>query len=145
MDLAPQVESLFINAPLQPAEQSRLMSHYGGVSLTTANLTKSTEYDQVDRLTLRAYYDAYGSEQSAKAVAVSVETTFGVIRAQFTAPFVFAGGIVDRLGHFEDDVRPRKYAQNMVASHNLGIVLSRMMRTIDRTVGTGVLSTTPDQ
>ncbi len=94
---------------------------------------------------MQAYNDAYLNDKLAKSVAISLETTFGVIRAQFTAPFIFVGGVVDRVGHFEDDVRPRNYAQKMVASHNLGVALSRITKAIDRTAPTGVLSTSSDE
>jgi hypothetical protein len=51
-----------------------------------------------------------------------VETTHGVIRSCTEAPFAFLSGIVDRVGHFEDDVQPLVDAQNFVGAHNAGIV-----------------------
>ena len=141
--LTSQLESLLIRPPLNPAEpQCRLISDYDGVSLTTANVTRSADYERADQLTLSAYYNLRPEGKAPRGVVISIETTFGVIRAHFDVPFIFVGGIVDRAGHFEEDVREKEYAQKMVASHNLGVVLTRMIRTIDLTAATGFVPPT---
>jgi len=129
-DLTPGVESHFLSPPLNPAPKKALLVSYDYASLGTLNVTRSDEYERVDALTLAAYTVANETE-SAK----SVETTFGLIRVQIDAPFLFVGGVVNRLGHFGEEVRPRKYAQNMVGGHNVGVALAWMLRSIDCAAG----------
>ena len=65
------------------------------------------------------------------AVGRSLETTHGLIRVQADAPFIFISGITDRVGHFDDEVGSRSYAQNTVAAHNAGIVLAWMIPKVN--------------
>jgi hypothetical protein len=116
----------FLVPPLNAATQGSLLADYSYVALGTINVTDVKEYAQADRLTLDAYLTKY-----KRVDAKSLETTHGLIRVQSEAPFLFISGIANRMGRFDDDVKPRLYAQNTTAAHNAGIVLGQMIPKIN--------------
>ena len=116
----------FLVPPLNAAMKGSLLAGYSYAALGTVNVTDIKEYAQADRATLDAYLT-----RCERGDAKSVETTHGLIRVQSEAPFVFISGIANRMGRFDDDVKPRSYAQNTTAAHNAGIVLAQMIPKID--------------
>ena len=116
----------FLVPPLNPVTKGTLLAGYGYIALGTANVTNVKEYAQADRATLDACL-----VKCDLADARSLETTHGLIRVQSEAPFVFISGIVNRMGHFNDEVGPRSYAQNTTAAHNAGVVLAQMIPRIN--------------
>jgi hypothetical protein len=124
----PDTAKRFLPAPLNPARDSGLHADYAAVALANVNVTDYKDYDATDADTLAAFRRTCPS-----GVLGSLETTHGLIRALGSPRFVFVSGIVDRLGHFHEDVDPRPYAQNTVGAHNAGVaaawLLSRL-RTI---------------
>ena len=124
--LDPCAISCFLVPPLNSAMKGSLLAEHNYVDLGTVNVTEVKEYAQADRATLDAYLMKYERED-----AKSLETTHGLIRVQSEAPFVFISGIANRMGRFDDDVKPRLYAQNTTAAHNAGIVLAHMIPKIN--------------
>lgn len=84
------------------------------------------DYEPAGRAILESF-----SQHSQMSSATSLESTHGLIRVQSDAPFMFVSGIVDLVGHFSEDVLPRKYAQNTMGAHNAGIVIAWMLPRID--------------
>jgi len=116
----------FLVPPLNAFGIGSQLADYSYVALGTVNVTDAKEYAQADRATLNAYLTKYD-----RADAKSLETTHGLIRVQSDAPFIFISGIANRMGRFNDDVRPRSYAQNTSAAHNAGIILAQMIPKIN--------------
>ena len=79
-----------------------------------------------DAATVKAFKDA-----SMGLLPGSLETTHALMRALLGDRFMFISEIVDRYGHFEDDVGEIPYAQNLVGAHNAGIALAWMLPAID--------------
>ena len=122
----PSVMDRFLVTPLNPAGRGILLAGYDYVALGSVNVTNYKEYAQTDKATLDAYLI-----NGDPATGRSLETTHGLIRVQSDAPFIFVSGITDRVGHFDDEVGPRPYAQNTVAAHNAGIVVAWMIPRIN--------------
>jgi len=122
----PRVVADFLVPPLNPAKKGRLLVDDRYVALGTVNVTYVGEYVRADQATLDAYLTKY-----ERGGAKSLETTHGLIRVQSEAPFIFVSGIANRMGHFDDDVGPRCYAQNTSAAHNAGIVLANIIPRIN--------------
>jgi hypothetical protein len=58
----------------------------------------------------------------------SVETTTALIQAKSgNTPFLFISRIANETGFFSRDVSATEYAQNFVASHNMGVVLAWLL------------------
>lgn len=127
--LGEDVPKKFMVAPLNAASSARLIASYDDVSLGAANVTEINDYDHADKSTLESF-----SQYAEISSASSLETTHGLIRAHSEAPFMFVSGIVDRVGHFGEDVSPRKYAQNAMGAHNAGIVVAWMLPRIDSAI-----------
>ena len=65
--------------------------------------------------------------------SVSLETTHGLIRAQFgVSAFLFVSAIVDRFQRFATDVVPRLDAQNTIGAHNAGVVVTWVLSSLDQ-------------
>ncbi len=129
----PSVIKRFLVPPLKPdPEGGRLIADYNYVALGIINVTDYSEYEEKDQETLKAYREKYNPQDGR-----SIETTHGLIRvaAGKPAPFLFVSGIVDRVGHFSEDVNPRSYAQNTTGAHNAGIVIAWMLPKIDTLFG----------
>ena len=122
----PSVMDRFMVPPLNPATYGKLIARSDYAALGTVNVTKYTEYAEKDAETQKAFTDSYNI-----ALARSLETTHGLIRKQSEASFIFVSGITDRIGHFDDEVSLRSYAQNTSAAHNAGVVLAWMLPRID--------------
>jgi hypothetical protein len=122
----PSVMDRFLVTPLNPAGRGILLAGYDYIAMGSVNVTNYKEYSQTDKATVDAYLNG-----NDPAVGRSLETTHGLIRVQSDAPFIFISGITDRVGHFDDEVGPRSYAQNTVAAHNAGIVLAWMIPKVN--------------
>ena len=124
------VAARLLPPPLEPAAALRLEAAYTTVALSTINVTDTAEYAKVDRRALSAYRSRYDPRSIG-----SIETTHGLIRALTRAPFVFVSGIANRVGRFDEEVVPRLYAQNTVASHNAGVALAAMLPRVNHALG----------
>jgi hypothetical protein len=122
----PTVMNRFIVPPLNPAKPAKLTAEHDFVGLGTVNVTDYSEYEEKDCETLDAFAGKYEMSR-----AKSMETTHGLIRVQSEAPFIFISGITDRVGHFNEEVKDRPYAQNTTAAHNAGVVAAWMLPRID--------------
>ncbi|MBU7025846.1 MAG: hypothetical protein HXS48_02810 [Theionarchaea archaeon] len=125
----PEVMKRFLVAPLNPDPcGGQFIAEYKYVDLNIINVTDYSEYEEKDEETLEAYQKEYDPDDGR-----SLETTHGLIRvaAGMNTPFLFVSGIVDRVGHFNEDVNPRSYAQNTSGAHNAGIVVAWMLPKID--------------
>ena len=119
----------FLVPPLNPDPAGgTLIAEYDYVGLAIVNVTDYSEYEEEDKEALKAYQKEHDPDTGR-----SLETTHGLIRvaAGMSAPFLFVSGIVDRVGHFHEDVAPRAYAQNTTGAHNAGIVVAWMLPKID--------------
>jgi hypothetical protein len=108
---------LLLPPPLHPAPSMQFLAQSAFVALSDVNVTDPADYAWADIETIAVFL-----KQKRALQIGSVETTHGVIRSCTEAPFAFLSGIVDRVGHFEDDVQPLVDAQNFVGAHNAGIV-----------------------
>jgi hypothetical protein len=122
----PSVMDRFMVPPLNPASYGKLIARFDYAALATVNVTNYAEYAERDAETQTAFTNSYNI-----FLARSLETTHCLIRKQSEAPFIFVSGITDRVGHFDDEVSSRPYAQNTSAAHNAGIVLAWMLPGID--------------
>jgi hypothetical protein len=117
--LQQSIRDRMLRAPMNPAMWSGpwLMASADAVAISSVNIASPADYARVDR-------EAVDGAKKARATRItSVETTHGVIRAQWPeASFIYITGIPNRMGHFPDEVD--KYAQNFVAAHNAGVVAS---------------------
>ena len=127
IETSPKMEVLdrFLAPPLNPVSRGDLIARHDFVSLGVVNVTDYSEYGVVDEETIAAFVSANNI-----SLARSLETTHGLIRVQSDAPFLFISGIVDRVGHFAEEVQPRSYAQNFVGAHNAGIAVAWMLPRI---------------
>ncbi len=116
----------FLAVPLTPAEAPWVVADYINVALGAVNVTDYSEYGLVDPLTAKTFWS-----KVSDAKAGSIETTHGIIRVQSQSPFLFVSGIVDRFGHFDQEVNPRSHAQNTAAAHNTGVVVSWLLSRLD--------------
>ena len=64
--------------------------------------------------------------------SLCLETTHGLIRSMSKAPFLFISAIVNRVGHFDDQVAPRDYVQNTAGAHNAGVVIAWLLPQLDK-------------
>jgi hypothetical protein len=124
-DLPPVVTRL-LAPPLQPASTPDVLADYAATVLCSVNVTDPKEYQRADLETIAAF-----AAKVPEGVIGSVETTLGLIRALGGDQFLWICGIVNRVGHFKDEVEPRRYAQNTVAAHNAGIVLAATLANLD--------------
>ena len=127
--IPPSVMDRFLVPPLNPDPAGgKLIADYDFVALSAINVTDYAEYYEMDKKTLSAYQMRYNP-----AHGKSIDTTHGLIRvvAGISTPFLFVSGIVNRLGHYKEDVDPRPYAQNTTGAHNAGIVVAWMLLKIN--------------
>jgi hypothetical protein len=116
----------FLPSPLAPAPCADLIPEYDAVALGTVNVTDYREYAKADTEVVDAYRNS-----KATAPIGSVDTTHGLVRVFGGDRFLFVSGIVNRLGHFADEVAPREYAQNTAAAHNAGVAVAWVLPRID--------------
>lgn len=84
--------------PVNPSSKPRIVIASDAVAISSVNIPKDTEYGPVDN---RAIEDAKGKGATN---ITSVETTHGVIRAQWEdVPFIFVTAIPNRVGQFTDE------------------------------------------
>jgi hypothetical protein len=114
-----KVKLKFLPAPLAPATEPRIITNYNAVALGNLNVTDYGEYEQTDEETIKKF-----SETSRNGSVGSLDTTHGLVRVLGSGRFLYLSGIVDRLGHFKEDVAPRQYAQNTAGAHNAGVALA---------------------
>ena len=128
IETSPEMKVLdrFLMPPLNPVSRGDLIARHDFVSLGVVNVTDYSEYGRVDEETITAF-----SSSNNISLGRSLETTHGLIRVQSDAPFLFISGIVDRVGHFDEEVQPRSYAQNFVGAHNAGITVAWMLPRIN--------------
>lgn len=114
------IPKLFLVARNNPAEELGIVPDYDYVALNSINVTDYSEYEAKDNETLCAYHQ-HCSDDNRR----SLETTHGLIRvaAGENAPFLFVSGIVDRVGHFDDDVSDTPCSQNTVGAYNAGVTV----------------------
>jgi hypothetical protein len=122
----PTVIDRFILPPMNPVASGDLLARHNFVCLGSVNVTDYTEYTKTDLEAVKSF-----GAVSNILVGRSLETTHGLIRVQSDAPFMFVSGITDRVGHFDDEVGPRAYAQNTAAAHNAGVIIAWMLPRID--------------
>lgn len=117
-----EIVKRFLPVPLNPAHNPGLHIDYSAVALSNINVTDYKQYQATDKETLAAF-----RRFCPLNILGSLETTHGLIRALGGERFLFVSGIVDRLGHFHDDVAPRDYAQNTSGAHNAGIAVAWLL------------------
>ncbi len=111
----------FLPPPLSAAPAPAVRAEYDAVALGNVNVTDYAEYAATDAETVTAFRQSHPA-----GVFGSLETTHALIRATGGPRFLYVSGIVDRLGHFNDDVGPREYAQN-AAAHNAGLAVAWLL------------------
>ena len=112
----------FFITPLNPSITPKIIANYEGVGLNSINVTDYKEYEKADNSTMESFI-----KNASSFTPLSLETTHGIIRSQSESPFIFISGITDRVGYFAEEVTPRKYSQNSIAAHNIGITVSRLI------------------
>jgi hypothetical protein len=106
----------------------QFLARSDGVALGDVNVSSSSEYEKKDGETLRAF-----ARLESPLTAISLETTHGlIVVASGMAPFLFISGIPNAIYRYGQEVLPREYAQNFVASHNAGVALAWMLPRIDK-------------
>jgi hypothetical protein len=124
--LREEINKRLLQTPLNAASAPLVLADGDAVGLSVVNVTDPNDYVWADELALRSFKQA-----ASHGIARSVETTHGLIRLTWEgAPFVFVSGIVNRLGHFNEDVAPRVIAQNFVAAHNAGIATMWLLSSV---------------
>lgn len=126
-----QVEARFIVPPMKPASQQHLIVARDYTAVGVVNITNYDDYAWADEKALHAF-EATPEVAIEKAKLGSLETTHGIIRLQSEAPFLFVSGITDRIGHFNEDVGMRPYAQNFSCAHNAGVATAWLIPAIAR-------------
>jgi hypothetical protein len=104
------IQPLLVAPPRNPACPRTLTAAHDAVAVSAINITSYTDYFWSDLDTVAAYF-----RDDIKRTIGSLETTHGVIRLCTDKPFAFVSGIVDRFGHFSDDVDD---LQNFAGAHN---------------------------
>lgn len=118
----------FIPAPLNPAPAQNISASFQATALCTINVTDPTEYAAKDLLTVQAF----AALPSSPAVAASVDTTHGVVRATVGSSFLFISAIVNRLGRYGQEVAPRSFAQNTAGASNAGVLLAWLLMRLNQ-------------
>jgi hypothetical protein len=134
--VAAYVVPRLIPAPNAPSSERSLIAQYEAVAIGNVNVTNYKLYATTDPLAVDAYMarDSAGNRVNPDPPQ-SLETTHGIIREQLGSQFLFVSGIVDRFGHFDEDVGTIDYAQNFVGAHNAGIAIAWMLPAIDEYFG----------
>lgn len=118
-----EAQMRFLSPPCKPSPKPRIIAGPTSVSVGVVNVLHSESYREVDLLSLKGFASVNVSSHEAQ----SVETTHGLIRLCVDRPFIYVSGIANQVGRFDDEVRPRKYAQNYSASHNAAVCLAWML------------------
>ncbi len=106
---------------VNPASKARLVIASDAVAICSVNTPKDIEFAPVDLKTIAA------ARAAGTTNITSVETTHGVIRAQWPdASFIYVTAIPNRVGHFQDEAQSN-YLQEFASTHNAGIVLNHIM------------------
>jgi len=107
--------------PVNPAAKLQLIIAADAVAISSVNIPRGSDFGPVDSRAIAA-------AQNAGAMNItSVETTHGVIRAQWPdAFFIYVTAIPNRVGHFADEAGGN-YAQEFASTHNAGIALKHIM------------------
>jgi hypothetical protein len=116
-----KINSQMLSVPVNPSSKPRLVIASDAVAISSVNIPSGTEFGPVD-------LKAIAAAKAAGATNIaSVETTHGVIRAQWTdAPFIFVTAIPNRVGHFSDEAGGN-YPQEFASTHNAGIALNHVI------------------
>lgn len=123
-----EIKAKFLKPPLNPAADPDLLLSADRLGLASINVINWNDYAKADADTLSAAVEAMS--KNAKDFKIGgVETTHGIIRA-FTPPnatFIYVTGITNRLGHFPDEVLPRRAAQHVAVVNNAGVVAAYLI------------------
>jgi hypothetical protein len=115
------INSELLTVPNNPAQKARLIFAADGVAVSSVNIPHDTPYALVDQKTVTA------AQQAGVTNVTSVETTHGVIRAQWAdKPFIYVTAISNRITHFPDEAQGN-YPQEFASVHNAGIALNHIM------------------
>jgi hypothetical protein len=116
------INSEMLTVPVNPASKPRLILAADGVAVSSVNIPSGTPYALVDQKTVSA------AQQLGATNITSVETTHGVIRAQWPVdtPFIYVTAICNRIGHFPDEAQGN-YPQELASIHNAGIALNHIL------------------
>jgi hypothetical protein len=97
------------------------------IALGDVNVTDYTKYTEKDLETGEDFFAKY----LGNIDGVSLETTHCLIyltakdyNNNQNPPFMFVSGVVDRYTKFDEDVRPKVYAQNVSGAHNAGVAVA---------------------
>jgi hypothetical protein len=120
-DILKSINGDMLAVPVNPAAKLQLTLAADDVAISSVNIAPGTDFTAIDS-------KAIAAAQAAGATNItSVETTHGVIRAQWPdAPFIYVTAVPNRVGHFNEEAS-NNYAQNFAASHNAGIALNYLM------------------
>jgi hypothetical protein len=115
------INSEMLTVPVNPASKARLIFAADVVAVSSVNIPHDATYAAVDQKTVAA------AQQKGATNITSVETTHGVIRAQWRdTPFIYVTAIPNRIGHFPDEASAN-YPQEFASVHNAGIALNHLM------------------
>lgn len=118
----------FMPVPINPAPTQNIAASFQATALCTINVTDPTEYAAKDLLTVQAF----AALPSSAAVAASVDTTHGVVRATVGSAFLFISAVVNRLGLYGQEVAPRSFAQNTAGASNAGVLLAWLLMRLSQ-------------
>jgi len=128
-----EIEAKFLKPPLNPAADPVMLLLPNGLGLSSINVSDPLQYARADKETLDVALDAVSKNKTTFEIG-GVETTHGLIRA-FTpkdAPFIYVTAISNRLGHFPDELVPRRAAQHVAVINNAGVVTAYLVDWILR-------------
>nr|WP_176422080.1 hypothetical protein [Bradyrhizobium sp. 2S1]MCK7664918.1 hypothetical protein [Bradyrhizobium sp. 2S1] len=116
------INSQMLTVPVNPSSKPRLIIAADGVAVSSVNIPRDTPYSLVDQKTVIA------AQQAGATNVTSVETTHGVIRAQWPleTPFIYVTAIPNRIGHFPDEAQAN-YSQEVASVHNAAIALNHII------------------
>jgi hypothetical protein len=124
------LETALLCPPINPATNGQhIYLNFDYVSIGDINVTDYTEYATKDKEAGNAFVTHYPNNTNGD----SVETTHGLIYATARTyfggdpPFMFVSGVVDRFTLFNDDVKPKVYAQNVTGAQNAGVVVAALL------------------
>jgi hypothetical protein len=122
------IRDKMLTVPVNPAVNLQLIVAANAVAISSVNIASRADYAKIDN-------DAIAGARADGGTNInSVETTHGVIRAQWPdAPFVYITGIPNRLGSFAEEAN-NNYPQNFVAAHNAGVVASYLVSLFARAI-----------
>ena len=125
------INSEMLSVPVNPASKPRLILAADGVAVSSVNIPSDAPYALVDQKTVSA------AQQAGATNVTSVETTHGVIRAQWPVdtPFIYVTAICNRIGHFPDEAQGN-YPQEFASVHNAGIALNHVFPYLVDALGT---------